>query len=306
MAGRAGESATRWAEEHPEIDTAALERQAQAEQERIATDLINKLDGTERIATIRRELNETLEAGAGVFRTEQLLQASVDKVAELKERAKNVGLDDHSLSFNTELTTALELESHARRGGGGGGGGARSPRVARGAPALRPSGTGRRAVPEALAGVSHGRSPSHRAAGTWSSRTGRLPNGPMGQGHSAGRDAWSEGTNRIAGGSMSEDTKITLEVARYRPGEDERPTMQQYEVPLRDDWVVLDALNYIKDEVDGTLSYRWSCRMGVCGSCGMMVNGVPKLTCAAFLRDLAPGPSPGGGTPALPDRARAW
>ena len=89
---------------------------------------------------------------------------------------------------------------------------------------------------------------------------------------------------------MSEDPKITLEVARYRPGEDERPTMQQYEVPLRDDWVVLDALNYIKDEVDGTLSYRWSCRMGVCGSCGMMVNGVPKLTCAAFLRDLAPGP----------------
>ncbi len=107
---RAGESATRWAEEHPEIDTAALERQAQAEQERIATNFINKLDGTERIATIRRELNETLEAGAGVFRTEESLQASVDKVAELKERAKNVGLDDHSLSFNTELTAALELE----------------------------------------------------------------------------------------------------------------------------------------------------------------------------------------------------
>jgi fumarate reductase iron-sulfur subunit len=89
---------------------------------------------------------------------------------------------------------------------------------------------------------------------------------------------------------MSEDPKITLEVARYRPGEDERPTMQQYEVPLRDDWVVLDALNYIKDEVDGTLSYRWSCRMGVCGSCGMMVNGEPKLTCAAFLSDYYPNP----------------
>jgi fumarate reductase iron-sulfur subunit len=54
--------------------------------------------------------------------------------------------------------------------------------------------------------------------------------------------------------------------------------------------VVLDALNYLKDHVDGTLSYRWSCRMGVCGSCGMMVNGVPMLTCAAFLRDCLPGP----------------
>jgi fumarate reductase iron-sulfur subunit len=52
--------------------------------------------------------------------------------------------------------------------------------------------------------------------------------------------------------------------------------------------VVLDALNHIKNQLDGTLSYRWSCRMGICGSCGMMVNGEPKLTCAAFLRDYYP------------------
>src|SRR5579862_6471689 len=83
---------------------------------------------------------------------------------------------------------------------------------------------------------------------------------------------------------------ITLEITRYQPDEDEAPHFESYEVPYRDDWVVLDALNYLKDEVDGTLSYRWSCRMGVCGSCGMMVNGVPKLTCAAFLRDYLPGP----------------
>ena len=66
--------------------------------------------------------------------------------------------------------------------------------------------------------------------------------------------------------------------------------MQSFEVPLRKEWVVLDALNYIKDKVDGSLSFRWSCRMGVCGSCGMMVNGEPKLTCATFLSDYAPGP----------------
>lgn len=64
--------------------------------------------------------------------------------------------------------------------------------------------------------------------------------------------------------------------------------MQSYTIPYREDWVVLDALNYIKDQIDGTLSYRWSCRMGVCGSCGMMVNGTPKLTCAAFLREDYP------------------
>ncbi|TDD48125.1 succinate dehydrogenase iron-sulfur subunit [Saccharopolyspora elongata] len=84
--------------------------------------------------------------------------------------------------------------------------------------------------------------------------------------------------------------QITLQVTRYRPEQDAEPTVQSYEVPLRREWVVLDGLNHIKDQVDGTLSYRWSCRMGVCGSCGMTVNGDPKLTCATFLTDYAPGP----------------
>ena len=83
---------------------------------------------------------------------------------------------------------------------------------------------------------------------------------------------------------------MTLEVFRYRAEQDPAPSFQAYEVPYREDWVVLDAINYIKDEIDGTLSYRWSCRMGVCGSCGMMINGVPKLSCAAFLRDYYPSP----------------
>lgn len=83
---------------------------------------------------------------------------------------------------------------------------------------------------------------------------------------------------------------ITLEVFRYRPDEASEPVFQHYEVPLNKDWVILDALNYIKDQMDGTLSYRWSCRMGVCGSCGMMVNGKPVLTCATFLEKFTPGP----------------
>src|SRR3989441_8190715 len=85
------------------------------------------------------------------------------------------------------------------------------------------------------------------------------------------------------------DATITLEVTRYRPGHDREPHPQSFEVPFQKDWVVLDALNHIKDRIDGTLSYRWSCHMGVCGSCGMMINGVPKLTCAAFLREIYPG-----------------
>ena len=82
---------------------------------------------------------------------------------------------------------------------------------------------------------------------------------------------------------------VTLAVTRYRPEQESEPTLQTYEVPFRKDWVVLDALNYIKDTLDGSLSFRWSCRMGVCGSCGMNVNGTPKLTCAAFLSDYYPG-----------------
>lgn len=90
--------------------------------------------------------------------------------------------------------------------------------------------------------------------------------------------------------SSSTQATIDLEVFRYRPEEQVEPTYDTFTVPLRDEWVVLDALNYIKDELDGSLSYRWSCRMGVCGSCGMMANGEPALTCAAFLKSYAPGP----------------
>lgn len=86
---------------------------------------------------------------------------------------------------------------------------------------------------------------------------------------------------------MSTQT-VTLTVTRYRPEREDRPTQQSYAVPYDEDLVVLDALNFIKDELDGSLSYRWSCRMGICGSCGMMVNGTPKLTCSAFLRDYYP------------------
>src|SRR5688572_10114097 len=78
---------------------------------------------------------------------------------------------------------------------------------------------------------------------------------------------------------------VTLRVTRYRPEVDAEPSFQEFEVPRHRDWVILDALNYIKDNLDGTLSYRWSCRMGICGSCGMTVDGEPKLTCATFLVD---------------------
>ena len=86
---------------------------------------------------------------------------------------------------------------------------------------------------------------------------------------------------------MAEET-IPLNVVRYRPEHAKEPYFDEYRVPYREDMVVLDALNHIKDEIDGSLAYRWSCRMGVCGSCGMMVNSKPRLTCSTFLREFYP------------------
>lgn len=83
---------------------------------------------------------------------------------------------------------------------------------------------------------------------------------------------------------MNERT-VELEILRYDPEQDDAPYSQTYTVPYREDWVVLDAINYVKDELDRTLSYRWSCHMAICGSCGMLVNGEPALACHTFLRD---------------------
>ncbi len=83
---------------------------------------------------------------------------------------------------------------------------------------------------------------------------------------------------------------VTLEVQRYRPEEEREPVFESFDVPVHEEWMVLDALNYIKDELDGSLAYRWACRMGVCGSCGLMVNGEPLLTCATYVGKLLPGP----------------
>lgn len=77
----------------------------------------------------------------------------------------------------------------------------------------------------------------------------------------------------------------SIQVLRYLPEESAQPFLQSFQVPVTDSTSVLDALNYIKESLDPTLSFRWSCRMAICGSCGVMVNGIPKLGCKDFLRN---------------------
>ena len=84
--------------------------------------------------------------------------------------------------------------------------------------------------------------------------------------------------------------EITIECLRYDPDTDTEPRFERWQVPFSDDMSVLQGLQYIKDHLDGSLSFRWSCRMAICGSCGHMVNGAPVLSCHSFLRDYHPGP----------------
>ncbi len=87
---------------------------------------------------------------------------------------------------------------------------------------------------------------------------------------------------------MAATKTIEIEAFRYNPQTDREPHYQSYDVPFSDDMSVLQGLQYIKDHLDGSLTFRWSCRMAICGSCGKMVNGVPHLSCKTFLRDYYP------------------
>ncbi len=80
---------------------------------------------------------------------------------------------------------------------------------------------------------------------------------------------------------------IQLSVFRYDPEQGDKPTMQNYEVPVTGPGMkLLDALNYIKWQLDGTLTYRRSCGEGVCGSDGVNINGVNGLACITPIAGL--------------------
>lgn len=81
---------------------------------------------------------------------------------------------------------------------------------------------------------------------------------------------------------------IEIECLRYDPQTDSEPHFRSYHIAFTDNMSVLEGLQYIKDHLDGSLTFRWSCRMAICGSCGQLLNGVPELTCHSFLRDYFP------------------
>ncbi|MGQ4891162.1 MAG: succinate dehydrogenase/fumarate reductase iron-sulfur subunit [Candidatus Njordarchaeia archaeon] len=78
---------------------------------------------------------------------------------------------------------------------------------------------------------------------------------------------------------MKDGDMIKFVVFRFDPNKDEKPYYKTYEVPYRKGMVVLDGLRYIFENLDGSLSIRFSCRQGICGSCAMLINGKYDLAC---------------------------
>jgi len=105
----AGDEAVKKAKSLPPGNSATLLKQAQAAEQRVLA-LKTKTGGTERVATIRKEMVKSMEDGCGIFRVAETMQANCDKLAELRERFKNINLDDKTSVWNTDWLSAIELD----------------------------------------------------------------------------------------------------------------------------------------------------------------------------------------------------
>ena len=76
-----------------------------------------------------------------------------------------------------------------------------------------------------------------------------------------------------------EKRKVTFRIRRFNPKRDSQPYYQEYEVEVVKGMTILEALQFIKDNLDPTLSFRAFCRSAICGSCSVKINGNPKLAC---------------------------
>ena len=86
---------------------------------------------------------------------------------------------------------------------------------------------------------------------------------------------------------MTKTTKKTFRIHRYDPAKDNAPVVKDYVLDCDPMERVLTALNRIKWETDGSLTYRRSCGHAVCGSCGMTIQGASRLACKTLVKDIA-------------------
>jgi fumarate reductase iron-sulfur subunit len=89
---------------------------------------------------------------------------------------------------------------------------------------------------------------------------------------------------------MSTDTprQLTLRILRSSPGEEIAPHWQDFHVEEAEGMTLFIALNEIRDTLDPSLQFDFVCRAGICGSCGMLIDGRPGLACRSLTRDFGP------------------
>ena len=80
--------------------------------------------------------------------------------------------------------------------------------------------------------------------------------------------------------------QVTFKIQRYDPEVGNPPYFQELTIPSSEGMTVLDGLLYIKENLDSTLAFRTSCRMAICGSCGMLINNYPRLACHTQIQEL--------------------
>lgn len=105
----AGDEAVKTAKSVSFGNTDSLLKQAEAVEKRVSV-FKTQTGGKERIATIRKEMTQTMEDGCGIYRMQDTMQQTCDKLAELRERFKNIELDDKSSVWNTDWLSAIELD----------------------------------------------------------------------------------------------------------------------------------------------------------------------------------------------------
>ncbi|HEX9318869.1 MAG TPA: succinate dehydrogenase iron-sulfur subunit [Nitrososphaeraceae archaeon] len=84
----------------------------------------------------------------------------------------------------------------------------------------------------------------------------------------------------------SEHNKITLKIFRANTTKGNTSYFDSYEIPVQRWTTVLDGLLYAKSHLDTSIGIRYSCRMASCGSCGMKINGFPRLACYTKISEL--------------------
>lgn len=83
---------------------------------------------------------------------------------------------------------------------------------------------------------------------------------------------------------MAETRKIKVRVFRFNPTTDKEPRYVAYEVPIEDGWSTYNVLMYIHENLDTSLSFYGSCRIGVCGGCGAVIDKEGIRTCTKIVK----------------------